>query len=81
MTVDRASIAIIDSDESLRARLGILLGAAGLNIELFNRLKNILREVSLHSPNCIVLDVRLPGISGLDFQSRQAKTRRKTPLV
>jgi FixJ family two-component response regulator len=50
MTVDRASIAIIDSDESLRARLGILLGAAGLNIELFNRLKNILREVSLIHP-------------------------------
>jgi len=81
MTVDRALIAIIDNDDSLRARLRILLGAAGLEIELFKSAEEYLKRSGSHSPNCIVLDVRLPGISGLDFQSRQAKTRRKTPLV
>src|SRR4029077_14879985 len=81
MTVDQALIAIIDSDDSLRARLRILLEAAGLKIELFKSAEEYLKRSKSHSPNCIVLDVRLPGISGLDLQSRQAKTRRKTPLV
>jgi FixJ family two-component response regulator len=81
MTVDQVSIAVIDSDDSLRARLRILLEAAGLKIELFKSAEEYLKRCKSHSPNCIVLDVRLPGISGLDLQSRQATTRRKTPLV
>jgi FixJ family two-component response regulator len=81
MTVDQALIAIIDSDDSLRARLRILLEAAGLKIELFKSAEEYLTRSKSNSPNCIVLDVRLPGISGLDLQSRQAKTKRKTPLV
>ena len=81
MTVDQALIAVIDSDDSLRARLRILLEAAGLKIELFKSAEEYLRRCKSHSPNCIVLDVRLPGMSGLDLQSRQAKTRRETPLV
>ena len=81
MTVDQPLIAVIDSDDSLRARLRILLEAAGLKIELFKSAEEYLTRSKSHSPNCIVLDVRLPGISGLDLQSRQAKTRRETPLV
>ena len=81
MTGDQALIAIIDSDDSLRARLRVLLEAAGLKIELFKSAEEYLKRSKSHSPNCIVLDVRLPGISGLDLQSRQAKTRRKIPFV
>src|SRR6266550_8304605 len=80
MFVDRALIAIIDSDASFRARLRTLLVAAGLKVELFKSAEEYLRSES-HSHNCIVLDARLPGISGLDLQSRQAKAGRKTPLV
>jgi FixJ family two-component response regulator len=81
MTVDQALIAIVDSDDSLRARLRILLEAAGLKVELFKSAEEYLMRSRSHPPNCIVLDVLLPGISGLDLQSRQAGTRRKTPLV
>ena len=81
MTVDQALIAIVDSDDSLRARLRILLEAAGLKVELFKSAEEYLMRSRSHPPNCIVLDVLLPGISGLDLQSRQARTRRKTPLV
>jgi FixJ family two-component response regulator len=81
MTVDQALIAIVDSDDSLRARLRILLEAAGLKVELFKSAEEYLNRSRPHPPHCIVLDVRLPGISGLDLQSRQARTRRKTPLV
>jgi FixJ family two-component response regulator len=58
-----------------------LLEAAGLKIELFKSAEEYLTRSKSRSPNCIVLDARLPGISGLDLQSRQAKTSRKTPLV
>jgi FixJ family two-component response regulator len=81
MTADQALIAIIDSDDSVRAQLRTLLEAAGLKIELFKSAEEYLKRGKSRSPNCIVLDVRLPGISGLDLQSRQAKTRWKTPLV
>jgi len=59
--------------------LRILLEAAGLKIELFKSAEEYLTRTKSRSPNCIVLDARLPGISGLDLQSRQAS--RKTPLV
>lgn len=81
MTVDRALIAIIDADDFMRARLRILLEGAGLQVDLFKSAEEYLKRTKFHSPNCIVLDVRLPGISGLDLQSRQARTRRKTPFV
>ena len=81
MTGDRASIGIIDSDDSLRARLQTLLGGVGLKVEPFKSAEDYLTRTKSHSPNCIVLDVRLPGISGLDLQSRLAKIGRKIPFV
>jgi FixJ family two-component response regulator len=81
MTVDRPLIAIIDSDDSLRAELRILLGVAALAVELFNSAEEFLKSNKSHLPHCIVLDVRLPGMSGLALQSRQAKVGCKTPLV
>ena len=81
MTVDRPLIAVIDSDDSLRAELRILLGAAAFAVEFFNSAEEFLKRNKSQSPHCIVLDVRLPGMSGLDLQSRQAKVGRKTPLV
>ena len=80
MTFDQNLIAIIDGDDFVRARLRILLEGAGCQVELFESAEAYLKKSRFHSPNCIVLDVRLPGISGLDLQSRQA-SRRKTPFV
>jgi FixJ family two-component response regulator len=81
MTDDRAIIAIVDSDDSLRARLQVLFGAAGLTVELFKSAEEYLKRSKFHLPNCTVLDVQLPDISGLDLQSRLVKAKRKTPLV
>jgi FixJ family two-component response regulator len=81
MTTDRTTIAIVDSDDSMRARLRVLIGAAGLTTELFESAEEYLNRTRSHLPNCTVLDVRLPGMSGLDLQFRLAKARRKTPLV
>jgi FixJ family two-component response regulator len=50
-----------------------------MNVELFRSPEEYFRRSTYHSPNCIVLDVRLPAISGLDLQSRLATAR--LPLV
>jgi FixJ family two-component response regulator len=81
MTVDRPLIAVIDSNASLRAELRILLGAASFAVEPFNSAEEFLKRNKSQSPNCIVLDVLLPGMGGLDLQSRQARVGCKAPLV
>jgi FixJ family two-component response regulator len=80
-THDRPLIAIIDSDGSLRAELRVLLGAAALAVEPFNSAEDFLKRNKSHSPHCIVLDVLLPGMSGLGLQSLQATFECKTPFV
>jgi FixJ family two-component response regulator len=80
-THDRPLISVIDSNDSFRSELRVLLGAAALEVEVFNSAEDFLKRNKSRSPHCIVLDVRLPGMSGLDLQSRQAKVGRKTPFV
>jgi FixJ family two-component response regulator len=80
-THDRPLVAIIDSDRSLRAELRVLLGAAALAVEPFNSAEDFLKRNKSHSPHCIVLDVLLPGMSGLDLQSLQATFGCVTPFV
>ncbi|WP_454630681.1 response regulator transcription factor [Bradyrhizobium cenepequi] len=81
MPIDQPLIAIIDGDEPFRAELRRLLRAAGLTIELFNSAEDFLRRSEARSPHCVVLDVCLPGMSGLDLQSQLARTGRRTPLL
>jgi FixJ family two-component response regulator len=66
-THDRPLISVIDSDDSFRSELGVLLGAAALEVELFNSAEDFLKRNKSHSTHCIVLDVRLPGMSGLEL--------------
>ena len=80
-THDRSLIAIIDSDGSLRAELRVLLGAAAHAVEPFNSAEDFLKRNKSHSPHCIVLDVLLPGMSGLDLQSLHATFGCRTPFV
>jgi FixJ family two-component response regulator len=81
MKEDPTTVAIIANDASLRGRLRILIGAAGLTTTVYRSAEEYLNRYTFHQPNCTVLDVRLPGMSGLDLQSRLAKTRGNTPLV
>jgi len=81
MINNRTTIAIIDSDDSLQSRLQFLLGAVGLTARPFKSAEEYLNRNASQPVNCAVLDVRLPGMSGLDLQFRLAKIRRETPLV
>jgi FixJ family two-component response regulator len=81
MINDRPVIAAIDSNEVFREKVRGLLQTAGFMVGLFDSAEEYLHFESSDLPNCIVPDVRLPGMGGLDLQSRLAKLRQPTSLV
>ena len=65
---NRATVFVIDDDLSLRTALSRLLGSVGLLAETFPTAEDFLRAVDPDRPGCLLLDVRMPGLSGLDLQ-------------
>jgi FixJ family two-component response regulator len=80
-TNDLATVHVIDDDISLRDALGLLLPSVGLGVRTYASVQEFLDAGAHHGPGCIVLDVRLPGISGLDFQSRRDGFGVHLPIV
>jgi FixJ family two-component response regulator len=74
-------VLVIDDDADLRASIGRLLRSLGLEFQLFGSIADFLRSDPPDGPACLVLDVRLPGQSGLDFQRELAATSRKLPII
>jgi FixJ family two-component response regulator len=72
---------VIDDDESLRDALRTLFGLVGLRAETFAKPADFLTGTLPDVPACIVLDVRLPGISGLEFQTELASADIKIPII
>ena len=74
-------VAVIDDDASLRESLGRLLKSVGVRHQLFASVAEFLESEPSDCATCLVLDVRLPGRSGLDFQHDLAAAGVKTPIV
>lgn len=74
-------VLVIDDDASLREALGRLFQSVGLQVKTFASAPEFLQFNLPESPSCLVLDVRLPGLSGLDFQSELAKANIDIPIV
>ena len=72
---------VVDDDASMRAGLGDLIRSMGLRVELFASAHEFLSFKRPTAPCCLVLDVRLPGLSGLDFQSELAEADDPIPIV
>lgn len=72
---------VIDDDVSLRESLSLLLPTVGLEVRTYTSVREFLDAGEHDAPGCIVLDVRLPGISGLDFQSRRDGFGVHLPIV
>jgi FixJ family two-component response regulator len=72
---------IIDDDDSLRHALKMLFQMVGLRAESFATAPEFLNSKLPDVPTCLVLDVRLPGMSGLDFQVELAKADIKIPII
>jgi FixJ family two-component response regulator len=84
MTQSRESdavIAIVDDDPSVREGLSSLIRSAGLQIETFASAQEFLARPGAEAPSCLVLDLQLPGLSGLDLQKRMAEVGLEIPIV
>ena len=78
---ERSVVFVIDDDESVRTGLRSLIRSVGLQPELFASPREFLQAKRLDAPSCLVLDVRLPGKSGLDFQSELAAANISIPII
>jgi FixJ family two-component response regulator len=81
MLNDTATILVIEDDVELRHSIGRLLRSVGLNTKLFSSVSDFLKSEPTDGPNCLVLDVRLPGQSGLEFQRELAAAGREFPII
>src|SRR5882724_3986054 len=72
---------VIDDDASVREALKSLLGSVELRVETFGSPSEFLASASPDVPSCLVLDVRLPGLSGLDFQVELAEANIRVPII
>jgi RNA polymerase sigma factor (sigma-70 family) len=72
---------VIDDDPSVRSSLKFLLGTVGLQAETFDSADSFLHKKRPDVPSCLVLDVRLPGLSGIDFQCELAARNICIPIV
>jgi FixJ family two-component response regulator len=75
------TVYVVDDDPSLRAALEGLLKSEGLRSELFETAEEFLRSKRPEGPSCLVLDVSLPGVSGLDFQRQLADAGIQIPII
>jgi FixJ family two-component response regulator len=75
------SVLIIDDDVELRDSLGSLLRSVGLHAQLFASISEFLASDPPDGPTCLVLDVRLPGQSGLDLQRELAAANKELPII
>ena len=78
---NQAIVHVIDDDVSLRDALNLLLPTVGFETRTYASVQEVLDAGPHEGPGCIVLDVRLPGISGLDFQSRRDGFGVHLPIV
>ena len=76
-----AIVWVVDDDVSVREALGSLIRSAGLKVETFVSAQEFLARTRIDAPSCLVLDVRLPGLSGLDLQERMAELNLEIPIV
>jgi FixJ family two-component response regulator len=76
-----ATVFIVDDDAAVRASIQDLLESLGLRSESFATAEEFLRSKRPDGPSCLVLDVSLPGLSGLDFQSQLAHAGVQIPII
>jgi FixJ family two-component response regulator len=81
MTEADAIVFVVDDDEGMRQSLKNLIGSVGLRVEAFASAQEFLRSKLTDVPGCLVLDVRLPGLSGLDLQKRMAEAGIEIPII
>lgn len=80
-TAEQPVVFVVDDDESVREALRSLFRSVSLRVETFGSAADFLRSELPEVASCLVLDVRLPGVSGLDFQAELAKANIHIPII
>jgi FixJ family two-component response regulator len=81
MTPTAATVFVVDDDDLVRSAIQGMLKSVGLRSETFATPQEFLRNKRPDGPSCLVLDVRLPGVSGLDFQRELADGGIRIPII
>src|SRR5256885_5961902 len=81
MTDAIATVFVVDDDISVRESLELLIRCAGWQPETFASAQEFLARPRVFAPSCLVLDVSLPGLNGLDLQKRVAVERTDMPII
>jgi FixJ family two-component response regulator len=81
MSEDRPAVFVIDDDPSMRRSLDTLLRSVALDVHIFSSTQEFMHAKRPEVPGCLVLDVRLPGMSGLTFQQELAKAGVALPII
>jgi FixJ family two-component response regulator len=72
---------VVDDDPSVRSSLKLLISSVGLRVETFDSAESLLQRMPLDAPSCLILDIRLRGLSGLDFQRELAARNCNVPII
>src|SRR5256714_10477932 len=81
MPEDPPCVCVVDDDQSMRESLRDLLCSMGLNVQTFASAHEFLTRPRPEAPSCLVLDVQLPGLSGLELQQELAKVHASMPII
>src|SRR5207245_9544342 len=81
MSSESPVVFVVDDDRAFCDALRRLLTSVGLSVEVFPSAQAFLSSLRRHAPGCLVLDVRLPGLSGLDLQQELANTDTTLPII
>jgi FixJ family two-component response regulator len=76
-----AIVFVVDDDASVREALARLIRSGGLRVEVFASAEEFLTRPRADAPSCLVLDVQLPDLSGLDLQRRMADANNEIPII
>lgn len=80
-TQDTPLVRVIDDDEAMRRSLAFLIESVGIEVEAYARAQIFLDNPQLSRPGCLLLDVRMPGMSGLELQAAMARAQIELPIV
>jgi len=78
---DVSSISVVDDDESLRESLEGLLKSMGYSVNVFSSAEGFLSSQALTKTNCLILDVRMPGMSGPELQQKLKTLGHRVPII
>ena len=76
-----ATVFVVDDDEAIGDSLRVLIDSIGMNVEVYGSAEEFLDAYDPSKPGCLLLDVRLPGMSGLELQKKLAASRISIPVI